>query len=158
MCKCQTIHFLIRCHSAHQISNSFQLSWLQHTFLSWAVPHPVTNSPWHISYDSSIFPNLGSSLLQFYTLASLGLHAGTPLTHEWLTLLAFLSHEGRFYNTFLVSLTPKPELQGQSCQVLLLARTVTQPLIQSHLYQLSVFSVFLHCLSFSLIPFPYLEA
>ena len=51
------------------------------------VPLPVSSSPWQVSHGSGISNILGSPrqsrlhLHSFSTMASLGLHAGTPLTH-----------------------------------------------------------------------------
>ena len=43
-------------------------------------------------------------------------------------LVAFFTPGGRFFNPFLLFLTPKPEPCGQSCQVLLLAGAKKWPL------------------------------
>lgn len=69
---------------------------------------------WHL-------PHRGFTLKP-YTMSSLGLHRmHTPDT--LLTSMASLSHGGRFHNPFLLSLTLRPEPQGQGCHVLLLAGT-----------------------------------
>ena len=66
-----------------------------------------------------------------------------PDTH--LVSATLLSHGRRFLNSFLLFLTLKPEPHGQSCQVLLLARTWS--LLQFHFHQISVFNGFFYCLS-----------
>lgn len=78
------------------------------------------------------------------SLASEGLHSNPGFTfipshnglsrppwkdtpHTFLAPETFLSQGGRFHNSFLVSLTLKPGLCGQSSQVLLLAGPETWP-------------------------------
>lgn len=58
--------------------------------------------------------------------------------NAWTQLLP-LATEGDFLNSFLVSLTLKPQPCGQSCQVLLFARAGRCPLLQLCLHQFSVF-------------------
>lgn len=78
--------------------------------------------------------------------------------HPW-SQQVFLDSEG-YFSSFLGTFTLKPEIHDPHCQVLLLSETGSWPslLITRFLYQVSILEVFLHCLSFSLIPFHKLEA
>lgn len=87
--------------------------------------------------------------------ASSGLHG--PFWHMP-DLRGFFSHQGRFHNVFLPSLTLKPISRGQNCQVLLLCLFLClflwlehEPLNQLYLHQLSVFNGFLHSLNLALM-------
>jgi hypothetical protein len=79
-------------------------------------------------------------------MLSVDRHAKAPLISA-----AFLGHEERFYNPFLLSLILKPEPHCQSCQALLLAGAEHGPLVQLHLHQLSGFDAILHCLSLAIL-------
>lgn len=72
---------------------------------------------------------------------------------------AFLSHRGRFHNAFLLY----PWLYSQkdmakAAKFFCFLRKELDFLLQTYLYQLSVFNGSLPCLTFSLIPFHKLEA
>jgi hypothetical protein len=75
-----------------------------------------------MALSSSIFwglqDNPGFAFTAFHNDLSRPLCGDTPDT--CLASAAFLSHKGRFYNPFLVSLTLKPKPHSQGCQVLLL--------------------------------------
>lgn len=66
--------------------------------------------------------------LSFIFTSSCNSLSGCPcrkLPATWLASAAFFSYGWRFYNPFLLLLTPKPGRCGRSCQVLLLSRTET---------------------------------
>lgn len=112
----------------------------------WLVPHPVSSFistiPWlchlQILEDSKIIQALCS---RFHENILLNLHARTQMTY------AFLSCGGRFWNSFVVFLTLKPEvtLKSEAAKFCCLIRLDT--LLLLHLHQLSGFFV-LPCFSF----------
>jgi hypothetical protein len=86
-------------------------------------PFPVSGSPQQVSHESGIFNILG---LQgnsgfIFTASHNGLSKPPcPKTSDTcLASTASLSHGGSFQNPSLLSLTLKPEIHSQSCQVLL---------------------------------------
>lgn len=126
----QTSNSASLCQSTLQISNSFQLCWVQHTSFSWASSTPcyVSRFPQQVSHGSGISNIMGFPGLTF--TASCNVLSVPPCRDTPDTRLApeaFLSHGGRAHNLFLVSLTLKSEPWGQSCQVLLLGGAGTSP-------------------------------
>ena len=80
------------------------------------VPLSVSSFPQQLSHDSGISRVLGLQGNPGYTLTALhnGLSRDTPDTCP--TPAAFLSHEERFHNPFLLSLTLKPEPMAKAAK------------------------------------------
>jgi hypothetical protein len=146
--KLQTLYLHSQCQNALQISNSFQLCWLQLIPVSWADSPPWEQPSSACNQELWHLPHLGVSRMNpvfTFTASHNGLSRPPDRATSDICLasMAYLSQGGLCHSPFLLCLTLKPELCGQSCQVLLLAGAGTQAFVQLHLHQCSGFDGFL---------------
>jgi hypothetical protein len=89
---------------------------------------PVNSFHLQVSHNSDISNSLEfplQSRLHLHSSPQWPLWASTQGHPCYLTSAAFLRCEGRFHNSFLLSLALNPEPHGWSCHVLLLAGVIT---------------------------------
>lgn len=103
---------------------------------------PVSSSPWHVSHNSGISSILGSPRQSRFHF-----HSFTQWTLCALASGTFLSHRGRSYNFFLLSLALKPDPVAEVSKFCYFLGLEHGSLLQLHVHQISVFYGYLQCLS-----------
>lgn len=147
--KLQALHFHVWYQSTLQFYNSIQIHSLKHASFLGCSPSLV------LTLLSSGISNIFGVFKEIQALHS-HIHTYGLCESKWsykseLWVVDFLSHGGRFHNTFLLSLTLKQVSHGGSSKICCLLGLKYGTLHKLPLYQIFVYGNFLYCLRLAVL-------